>query len=122
MTHKPIPKDAIIDDVLPTLNDPQEYVRVVLDNLHKCERDHDSCSVRIGITGEGKAPYYRIDYTDKDGSTGLHGSFAGKVAGKGMDTHDETWSSRSMNKTEVANLLGQIRKNPSPHGGQRARP
>ncbi|RDC60877.1 hypothetical protein HME9302_02093 [Alteripontixanthobacter maritimus] len=110
MTTKAIPDDAIIADVLPTLNDREEYVRVVLGNLHECQKEHDTCSVRIGITGEGKAPYYRIDYTDTDGSMGLYDSYAGKIAGKGMDTHEDTWSSRSMSKDEVAELLGQIRK------------
>ena len=110
MARSNIPADAVLDDVLPTLNDPQEYVRVVLDNLYKCEREHDTCTVRIGITGEGKAPYYRIDYKSSDGSTGLFGSFAGKIAGQGIETHDETWSSRSMTKEEVATVLGRIRK------------
>lgn len=110
MTHQTIPNDATLNDVLPTLQKPEEYVRVVLDNLYKCERDHASCNMRIGITGEGKAPYYRIDYIDEDGSEGLYGSFAGKIAGSGMDTHENTWSSQTMNKDDVAALLGQIRK------------
>ena len=66
-------------------------------------------AVRLGITGEGKAPYYRIDYKDDDGTTGLYGSFAGKIAGQGIETHEETWSSRSMTKDEVAAVLGRIR-------------
>ena len=110
MTRTTIPADAILDDVLPTLNDPEEYVRVVLDNLYKCEREHASCTVKLGITGEGKAPYYRIDYIDENGATGLFGSYAGKVAGKGIETHEETWSSRSMTKDEVAAVLGKLRK------------
>ena len=110
MARTVIPTNAVIEDVLPTLSNAEEYVRVVLDNLYKCERDHASCTVRIGITGEGKAPYYRIDYTNEDGSTGLFGSFAGKIAGKGIETHEETWSDRSMTKEEVANVLGQLRK------------
>ena len=105
-----IPEDASLLDVMPTLQKPEEYVRVILENLFKCERGHDSCSVRIGITGEGKSPYYRIDFVDKDGTVGLFGSFAGKVAGRGIEIHEDTWSSRSMNKDEVAAILGQIRE------------
>jgi hypothetical protein len=110
MPRDTIPTDAVLGDVLPTLSKPQEYVRVVLDNLVKCGKSHASCSVRLGITGEGKAPYYRIDYVNKDGAAGLYGSFAGKVAGQGIETHEETWSSRSMSRDEVAALLGQIRQ------------
>ena len=110
MTRNTIPDDAILDDVLPTLQKPEEYVRVILDNLYKCEREHASCSMRIGITGEGKAPYYRIDYVNEDGSEGLYGSFAGKIAGQGIDTHEATWSSRAMTKDEVATVLGKLRK------------
>lgn len=105
-----LPTDVTLHDILPTLQNKTEYVRVVLDNLYKCERDHASCSVRIGITGEGKAPYYRIDYTEEDGSKGLYGSFAGKIAGEGIETHEETWSTQAMSKTDVANLLGELRK------------
>ena len=110
MSRNELPTDATLADVLPTLSDREEYVRVILENLYKCEREHASCSIRIGITGEGKAPYYRIDYVDNDGSEGLYGSFAGKVAGKGIDTHEDTWSTRSMTKGEVAEVLGKIRK------------
>lgn len=55
MARTVIPNNALIEDVLPTLSNPEEYVRVVLDNLYKCEREHTSCTVRIGVTGEGKA-------------------------------------------------------------------
>ena len=110
MPQASISKDATIENVLPTLQKPEEYVRVILENLYKCEREHQTCSVRIGITGEGKAPYYRIDYLDQDGSLGLFGSFSGKVAGQGIETHEETWSNKSMTKSEVAEVLGRIRK------------
>ena len=104
-----LPSDAVLDDVLATLHKPEEYVRIVLDNLYKCEREHASCTMRLGITGEGKAPYYRIDYEDEDGSKGLFGSFAGKVAGQGIETHEETWSSKAMTKDEVTSVLGRLR-------------
>lgn len=62
----PIDEDATIADILGRLNKPEDYVRSVLANAWNCKRKVGSASVRIGITGEGRAPNYRLEYT-KDG-------------------------------------------------------
>ena len=46
--------DATIADVVQTLLEPEEYVRVVLGNMHACRQRHKNALVRIGITGQGK--------------------------------------------------------------------
>jgi hypothetical protein len=49
-------------DVVSTLDQPEEYVRCVLGNMHACKKEQDGdVAVTIGITGEGKVPFYRVD-------------------------------------------------------------
>jgi hypothetical protein len=47
--------DATITDVVGKLNAPEEYVRLVLAHMWECKRQLDAASVRIGVTGEGRA-------------------------------------------------------------------
>ena len=49
------PPDAILTDVVSTLDQPEEYVRCVLSNMHACKKEQDGdVAVTIGITGEEK--------------------------------------------------------------------
>jgi hypothetical protein len=57
-----ISEEATIADIVGTLNKPEDYVRCVLEHLWACKREHGSASVRIGVTGEGRAPNYRVEY------------------------------------------------------------
>ena len=52
-----IADDATIADVVATLEEPEPYVRGVLENLYECKREWGAATVRIGITGEGKIPH-----------------------------------------------------------------
>jgi hypothetical protein len=59
-----IPDDSTIADVAPTLRNPEEFVRRVLENLHGCKREHGAAAIRIGVVGRGIAPNYLIEYAD----------------------------------------------------------
>ncbi|WP_262272221.1 hypothetical protein [Microvirga yunnanensis] len=103
-----IPQDATIADVLRLLGDPEEYVRQVLSTFYTMKKQGEVV-VRIGTTGTGLRPSYRIDMASTgepisafDGQT--HRAFTDV---KSIDT--ENWSSCSMNFVEVRDLLGQIR-------------
>lgn len=58
-----LPNDALISDIVSKLENPIEYVRGVFENMHKFKKEYGSAYVRIGITGEGKIPNYRIQST-----------------------------------------------------------
>jgi hypothetical protein len=134
MSHAPLARDATIADVLTTLKNPKQYLRGVLENLHACKSQKQmgqksEVVTRIGITGEGIAPYYRIDYSAELSGKGLggrtmratFGAFDGrthKIIAAFAETSnhreesilvDEHWSTRSMSLEDVQNLLGQIR-------------
>jgi hypothetical protein len=60
-----IPEDAIIADIIEDLRDPLDYVRRVLGNMHEFRQEHGSAAVRIGTTGRGIVPHYRIEPPDR---------------------------------------------------------
>jgi len=114
--------DATLADVISTLDQPEEYVRCVLGNMHACKKEQDGdVAVTIGITGEGKVPFYRVDFVTeieiKNRAFNMNGSFPmyNGRSHKRMDEvpravmQDEHWSKRSMNYKEVQGLLGQLR-------------
>ncbi|MDO8943450.1 MAG: hypothetical protein Q7U75_09720, partial [Desulfobacterales bacterium] len=57
----PISRTATLLDERQRLAKPEEYVRQVLSNMVPLQRKHDGVIVRIGITGTGAFPNYRID-------------------------------------------------------------
>ena len=60
MAKTPLPPSATIVDVVQGLDDPEEYVRGVLENLLACRRETEGpVQVRIGIKGRGKWPLMR---------------------------------------------------------------
>jgi hypothetical protein len=70
-----LPPDATLKDVRETLAKPAAYVCGVLDNLYKAAKQHGNAAVRIGVTGSGSMPYYRITYDLPDGKQGVFDTF-----------------------------------------------
>ena len=81
MARDAIPTDAMLATVRDTLPDPEKFARTVLGTMRPCLKEHGNAHVRIGITGEGKAPYHKVIYFDSQGAEQLYGSFAGRKAG-----------------------------------------
>ena len=134
--HMPKPTiadDATIADIVDDLNAPEEYVRQVVGHMWDCWRQHDAASVRIGVTGRGRAPHYRIEHQKGvfavyrgSGHTQIEDlgeqpaidifAFLGEGPSKPKEPSpdhifmDEHWSSRVMTFDEVKTLLGQLRQ------------
>jgi hypothetical protein len=103
-------EDATIADVLPTLTNKEEYVRVVFGNMAECKRRFGNASVRIGIAGDGKAPYHRVSYRNSADVEIPFGAFVGKNPFKNeARVHDDTWSSVSVTMAEIQALMGELR-------------
>jgi hypothetical protein len=136
LAHAPLARDVTIADLLGTLARPEDYVRGVLENLYACLSQGSGSQkgdlfVRIGVTGHGIVPHYRIDYFDELdlsskglGNTSVcvtFGAFDGRTHKKIAVLEeasiqrdesillDQNWSTRSMTFKEIENLLGQIR-------------
>ena len=103
--------DATITDALPGIIGKEEYVRQIVGNLIECKRAHGNASVRIGITGDGTAPYNRISYFNAAEKEIAFGAFVGGSPFKNsMRVNDDSWSTASMTFAEVQVLLGELRQ------------
>jgi hypothetical protein len=75
MAADKIPQDSTIATVWTRLTYQRRYVAGVLVAMRKCLSSHGNASVRIGITGSGQKPYYRIFATSDDGVEEIFGSY-----------------------------------------------
>jgi hypothetical protein len=128
-----ISNDAIISDILPTLDNAKDYVRRVLGNMAEYQKTHGSAFVRVGTTGRGIAPHYRVqkEYAGPrpdptagemvelevmSGSadpsvyyTAFHGRSHKQLEWGSKELQREHWSTRAMSYDDVATLLGNLR-------------
>jgi hypothetical protein len=116
-----IPDDAKISDIIAKLDSPIEYVRRVLGNMGSCRKKHGTAFVRIGTTGRGVVPHYRVGpefslevFNDNDVLAAQFVAFLGRSHkqlpwGFG-ELNGDNWSLGRMNYDEVQILLGSLRK------------
>jgi hypothetical protein len=57
-----ISPDATIADITLLLADAEEYVRRIMENMMSGPYARDDAVVRIGVSGTGVAPNYKIEY------------------------------------------------------------
>jgi hypothetical protein len=119
-----------IRDILPSLANAEEYVRNVLGHMASFKRRQVDPVVRIGSTGEGIVPHYRIEPNSKkietlddfDAETvandfssyvehmaAFNGRSHKKMDWGAFNIRGEHWSSGAMNFVEVQSLLGELR-------------
>lgn len=126
MAGQTIEDDATIAEIVGRLNNAPEYVRRVLETMWDCKHERGNVSVKIGTTGEGRAPNYLIEYEREQGrKQGVYGAYYGHGHKKfeNFDTsrrarldpiadwtlRDEHWSTKAMSIEEVSALLGRLR-------------
>ena len=109
MPRNVIRPDSTLVDIEATLLDAEKLVATVLLTMGPCRKEHGNASVRIGITGEGKAPFHKVSYVDEAGKETLYGSFFGKKKDEVYEVHERTWSTVAMTYDEVRSQLGRIR-------------
>lgn len=123
-----MPPDATLAYVMSTLERPEDYVCGMLRNLCDCKREHGSASVRIGTTGFGVSPHYRIEFPSQAlprfkarFKVGIFGAFDGRSHKliewideasqlDGSILMDEHWSTRPMSIDDVTAFLAYIRR------------
>ena len=89
-----LPPDATIATISHLLAKPADYIPAVFGRLNADHRAHAPATVRIGLTGEGKFPNYRIEHAN-----GLTGPFSGQThdsLANAENAQEETWSQLSM--------------------------
>lgn len=120
MARMILPGDATIIEVLSTLSKPTEYVRGIVGSMASYQREHGPCVVRIGTTGHGIQPNYRLEpeHSESDdwdvsfGKVMKLAAFNGsshKPVWDAMDIRGDHWSSGFLNFKEVQSILGSLR-------------
>ncbi|MGE3477028.1 MAG: hypothetical protein AB7H70_14600 [Rhodospirillaceae bacterium] len=117
-----IPTEATIADITATLDNATEYVRRVLANMAVCKRKYGKAFVRIGTTGRGIAPHYRVDpganfmeQMEDDAVwqahfMAFHGRSHKQLPWGFGELKGEHWSSGKMSFEEIQSLLGLLRQ------------
>jgi hypothetical protein len=113
-----LPPDATIPGILDQLIDRVSYVRGVLGNMGPYRLREGSAVVRIGITGEGKAPNYRLEcQPGEDGArdTAKDQAFNGsghKVFRDDSVLREEHWSKQASSFEDIQGLMGRLNRSP----------
>lgn len=105
-----LPPDSTLLSVRSGLADAEDFVRQVFGVMHDVQRHGGSVTMRLGITGKGRLPNYRLERASDgavidaiDGNT--HRSWP-----EGAQFYGEkNWSSIVMTTEEVRSLVGEIR-------------
>ncbi len=102
-----LPRDSTIASVAHLLEKPEDYVPAVFGKINSSQRSDPPAAVRIGVTGDGKFPNYRIEHP-----TGLDGPFSGVTHNEitPLSERDDGWSQATMSFEEVRSLLARVRK------------
>jgi hypothetical protein len=110
--------DATIDDLVGSLDDPEDYVRRALDNLLAAGRKEPNSRLTIGITSYGVYPNYKIDTPlELEKLDNKHKAppkvFCGQTHQEFADpskVRDEHWSAASTSLIELQALHSNLRK------------
>lgn len=121
---------AKISDIVDKLSKPEDYVRRVYGNMLAYKNENGAAFVRIGITGKGRAPHYRLQHSrtvvfllppdDWDEKRKVeewklyYRAFNG-TSHEMMNWSDEqlsenNWSGEEMSLEDIKALLGRLRE------------
>lgn len=103
-----LPQGSTISDVRHTLAQPERYVRVVLSNIVGAEREHGPVVVRIGVTGTGQFPHYRLDKRERRELLGSELTAYLPLQAFNGRNH------QPLAREEIMTLLGQLRQRGGP--------
>ena len=103
-------KTATLQDVLPTLNSPEAYIRGIFRHLDECKTKHGSALVCIGAATRGLIPDYRVSFRDETGQEFVFGTFYGDDHSqiRSVGPANGIWGSSTISFDDVQNLLGKI--------------
>ena len=113
MASEPLPSDVTIRTICAGLLEPVPYVRGVLQNLWSAGPD---ARMRISVCSGAGAPDYLVDKVMLEKDQAKEGARAAAYSGKthrlitaNKAINEGDWSTSSMGRSEVAELLGNLR-------------
>jgi hypothetical protein len=120
-----------VSDLIPVLSDPIEYVRGILGNFVSYGCDPETSAVRVGVTGAGVCPNYKIEepsFSHTVTVLSLHSlctatpahTFCGRNHREmteldGQWRRDNNWSTATMSFAELKALLSNLSQSTSIH-------
>jgi hypothetical protein len=84
-----IENTTTIEEVVEKLTRPEEYVRRVLVHMDECKKQFGEPSVRIGVSGKGRAPHYQIEYPNECGVSQRYGTYRGSSDKRMLDEYEK---------------------------------
>ncbi|MDA8870287.1 hypothetical protein N9H93_02720 [Rhizobiaceae bacterium] len=109
-----ISKDPTLATIWSTLWEARIFVAQVRHTMGKCVTAHGSASVRIGVTGKGLAPCYRISWSDEGIERIANSYWYDHTPFGRQDVEGPNWSTATMNYAEVDALLREKTGIPKP--------
>ena len=129
MAKAKLATDVTVEAIVAGLNKPVDYVRKMFGNMHDFKREYGAAYVRLGTTGRGLAPHYRIEpapdrlaflgeiaISDDDwGDTSkyflaFNGLSHQKMEWGAAELKGAHWSSAYTAYDDVQSLLGRLRR------------
>ena len=97
-----IAPDSTIETVWEKLTHQKPYVSGALQKMRQCTKANGNAQIKIGVTGTGQKPYYRIMYLDKNEVLTIFGSYYDNheaLENGYVDTNN--WSTATMSFAEL---------------------
>jgi len=130
-----LPSNATVNEVVHLLDDPTAFIQGILENFVVYGYDPHSSVVRIGVSGFGSAPNYKIENqphhdtypipNEQGGSTTVtltaipNHTFRGGNHSEMIELNDmcygDKWSTATMTHRELQVLLGRVQTVPPAH-------
>jgi len=90
------------------LTHPRAYAVGALHKMRACRREHGNASVRIGITGSGQKPCFRVTYMDAGGAEQIYGSWwdTGDALVR-EDAQNQNWAQAIVDFAALENFLAE---------------
>ena len=109
--HTPLPRDATLRSVLPTLDERKSFVPALYGVMHRYQKDRGPVVLRLGVSrlSKGKRPNYRIDDASTDALiAAIDGNTHQPWTGDDLNLSGD-WSSAAMTFEEVKAVLADVR-------------
>ena len=110
----PLPKDATFKDLRTPRVETERFLRNVIGVMHKAQKEHGPIMVRMGITGTGQAPNYRIEDPDGQPLQAIDGATHAPWPEDARFSGSDNWSSAAMSRGDVEDILSSMSGYPPP--------
>ena len=104
-----LPRDSTLRTIVDSLSDPDRFVSKAFGVMHVEAKKHGNVMLRLGITGTGQLPNYRIEDAAGNPIEAFDGNTHNRWPDGSVFTASETWSRQAISKAEVETLLGELR-------------